>query len=166
MDSSDEIKDPVKDVGQRSTVIENRVNNQLKLTLRSFLDNSSSKSAKQLDVDPVENSSDLERDKGRINNQSLDDDRRLKMLYGIWALWLLAGQLVIMNAVFIGVGFGILKFQEYALHLYLGGTLLEVFGIVMVVTRYLFKQPSHGEKAARQKSKKSAGMRKEPKLGE
>lgn len=77
-----------------------------------------------------------------LHNQGLADDLRLKRRYGNWAIGLLAVQLVVMNAVFIGVGLKCLEFSEYVLHLYLGGTLLEVFGIVLVVTRYLFKSPA------------------------
>lgn len=77
-----------------------------------------------------------------LHNQGLADDLRLKRKYGNWAIGLLAAQLLVMNTVFIGVGLKCLEFSEYALHLYLGGTLLEVFGIVLVVTRYLFKSPT------------------------
>ncbi len=43
-----------------------------------------------------------------------------------------------MNIVFICVGANYLNYEDYALHLYMGGTLAEVFGIVLVITKYLF----------------------------
>lgn len=67
-------------------------------------------------------------------------DTALKKLYAYWFIAILLGQLALMNLVFIGVGFGWLKFQEYALHLYMGGTLAEVFGVVFVITKYLFNR--------------------------
>jgi hypothetical protein len=74
-----------------------------------------------------------------LHNQSLADDLILKRKYGFWAFFLLAAQLMVMNAVFIGVGLRHLEFSNDVLHMYLGGTLLEVFGIVFIVVRYLFK---------------------------
>lgn len=73
-----------------------------------------------------------------INNADKKSDTRLKRLYAVWFIGILIGQLVLMNLVFIGVGVGCLSFHEYALHLYMGGTLAEVFGIVFVITKYLF----------------------------
>lgn len=46
-----------------------------------------------------------------------------------------------MNAVFIGVGIGCISYDEPSyLNLYMGGTLAEVFGVVLVITRYLFSK--------------------------
>lgn len=75
-----------------------------------------------------------------IDNADKVADTALKKLYAYWFIAILLGQLALMNLVFIGVGFGWLKFQEYALHLYMGGTLAEVFGVVFVITKYLFNK--------------------------
>lgn len=91
-------------------------------------------------IEPINHT--LTQQRHALQNQGLADDLLLKRKYGHWALWFLAAQLVVMNAVFIAVGLGLLKFSEFVLQLYLGGTLLEVFGIVLVVTRYLFKSPA------------------------
>lgn len=62
----------------------------------------------------------------------------LKQIYAKRSLWVLVGQLIVMNVVFILVGANVLKFSDYILHLYTGGTLLEVFGMVLVITKSLF----------------------------
>lgn len=91
-------------------------------------------SARELDaLDPVTASQ-------HIDNADKVADTKLKKLYAKWFIAILLGQLALMNLVFIGVGLGCLKFDEYALHLYMGGTLAEVFGVVFVITKYLFNK--------------------------
>jgi len=65
--------------------------------------------------------------------------RQLKEQYANKFLWFLGIQLGLMNLVFILTGAGILQFDHYVLHLYMGGTLAEIFGIVLVITRRLFR---------------------------
>lgn len=68
-------------------------------------------------------------------------DTVLKKLYARWFIGILIGQLLIMSAVFVAVGLGRLYYEdESALRLYMGGTLTEVFGVVFVITRYLFSK--------------------------
>jgi len=76
-----------------------------------------------------------------LQTQDIEDrtvDRELKKQYADWFIWILIGQLVIMNVIFIVTGLGYLNFSHWALELYMGGTLAEVFGIVLVITRHLF----------------------------
>ena len=78
-----------------------------------------------------------------LTNETLEDlrqDRTLKKTYANWFIWILIGQLVVMNVVFILSGSSVLKFEKWQLDLYMGGTLLEVFGIVTVITKNLFPQ--------------------------
>lgn len=79
-------------------------------------------------------------DRLRIRNQSAREDITLKKRYGNGLLIALAIQLVIMNAIFAAVGFTWLKYEQWALHLYVTGTLIEIFALVLVVTKYLFPQ--------------------------
>ena len=65
-------------------------------------------------------------------------DRRLKSLYAFSILFILACQLVVMNIVFWRTGLGKLSFEKWTLDLYMTGTLAEVFGVVIVITRHLF----------------------------
>lgn len=78
--------------------------------------------------------------------QTINDktqDRALKKLYGQWFIGILIGQLVVMNLIFIGAGFKWITYDQWQLDLYMTGTLLEVFGIVLVITKNLFP---NGEK--------------------
>lgn len=70
----------------------------------------------------------------------LQQDRELRKLYAKWFIWILIGQLAVMNLVLVGAGIGYLAFEKWLLDLYMGGTLLEVFGIVLVITKNLFPQ--------------------------
>lgn len=77
--------------------------------------------------------------RAQINDQ--ETDTGLKRLYGKGFILLLAFQLLAMNGVFVAVGMGLLKFQDpNHLSLFMGGTLAEVFGIVFVITKYLFSK--------------------------
>jgi hypothetical protein len=77
----------------------------------------------------------------KLNNSDLEAEIKLKKSYGIWFLVILACQLLVMNIVFILVGKGLLNFKDdLTLQLYMGGTMTEVFGLVLVVTKYLFKR--------------------------
>lgn len=70
-----------------------------------------------------------------------ETDTSLKKLYAIWFIGILIGQLVVMNLIFIAVGLSLLNFIEPThLNLFMGGTLAEVFGVVYVITRYLFSK--------------------------
>lgn len=82
----------------------------------------------------------LDTERRKLNNQDFEAEIKLKKTYGIWFLFILAFQLLIMNGVFIATGVGRLKFTDLTLQLYMGGTLTEVFGLVLVVTKYLFKR--------------------------
>lgn len=80
-----------------------------------------------------------------LANEKIEDskaDRKLKKTYATWFILILIGQLLIMNVVFFMVGFGYLTFQEWTLNLYMTGTLLEVFGVILVITKNLFPTKS------------------------
>lgn len=68
-------------------------------------------------------------------------DRELKEYYAKILITILIGQLVVMNIVFILTGIGLLKFSKWILELYMGGmggTLAEVFGVILVITQHHF----------------------------
>lgn len=73
---------------------------------------------------------------------ALTDDLRadtsLKKFYAKRFIWILTGQLAVMNVVFFFVGFKWMAFSDVALNIYMAGTLAEVFGVALVITRYLF----------------------------
>lgn len=47
-------------------------------------------------------------------------------------------QLVVLNLVFIAYGLGFLEFNDYVLHVYIVGTLAELIGVILVISRGLF----------------------------
>lgn len=79
-------------------------------------------------------------ERARAHTADLKQDTSLKRLYANWFVGILAGQLLVMNCVFVAVGIGCLKFSEPVLQMYMAGTLAEVFGVVYVITRYLFSK--------------------------
>ncbi|QTL33985.1 hypothetical protein [Pseudoalteromonas viridis] len=67
-----------------------------------------------------------------------ESDRGLKQRYALWFIVILAVQLLIMNLVLVLVGMDKLHFEEWTLNLYMAGTLAEVFGVILVITKNLF----------------------------
>lgn len=65
-------------------------------------------------------------------------NRSLKERYAKWFIYILIAQLILMNGCFMAVGLGFLEFSEWSLNLYMGGTLAEVFGVILVITKNLF----------------------------
>jgi hypothetical protein len=73
-----------------------------------------------------------------INDKQVDTE--LKRLYAKRFIWICVGLLASMNAVFFLKGFGKVQYEEGDLQLFVAGTLGEVFGIVLVITKYLFSR--------------------------
>ncbi len=76
-----------------------------------------------------------------LNREKLKDiktDRDLRISYANFWKKVLVVQLIVTNGIFILVGCGYLIFEEWTLRLFVSGTLLEIFGIVIIITRYLF----------------------------
>jgi len=69
-------------------------------------------------------------------------DRQLRQRYATWFMWILVSQLLVMNAVFILLGLGKLEYRNrWIVEIYIGATVAEVFGVVIVITRGLFPEP-------------------------
>jgi hypothetical protein len=76
----------------------------------------------------------------RLRQEGVKSDQRLKGKYGNWLLYGLAAQIVVVDAVFI-------LYASYGVHwdigpavmdMWLAATLVEVIGVVHVVTKHLF----------------------------
>ncbi len=80
----------------------------------------------------------LELDQKRVDIENGRSDIKLKKLYAEGFLNILRVQLITMNLVFVAVGFQWLKLAETTINIFMTGTLAEVFGVVFVITRYLF----------------------------
>ncbi|EHW2011075.1 hypothetical protein K3C01_003407 [Salmonella enterica subsp. enterica serovar Kentucky] len=84
--------------------------------------------------------SSLDPERQRLNNEAFQAEIDLKKTYGKSFLCILAVQLLIMNMVFVADGFQWVFIDDTTLRIYMAGTLTEVFGLVLVVTKYLFKR--------------------------
>ncbi|MCC1771383.1 hypothetical protein KSI10_25390, partial [Salmonella enterica subsp. enterica serovar Indiana] len=84
--------------------------------------------------------SSLDPERQRLNNEDFQAEIDLKKTYGKSFLCILAVQLLIMNMVFVADGFQWVFIDDTTLRIYMAGTLTEVFGLVLVVTKYLFKR--------------------------
>lgn len=75
----------------------------------------------------------------KLNNYNTDIT--LKLVYAIGFILILIGQLYFMNYIFYLVGIGGLEYKgPDDLKIFMSGTLAEVFGVVFVITRYLFSK--------------------------
>ncbi len=99
------------------------------------------KNAPDIDQDgePGRTLTGLDIERKQLENRSIETDVDLKAGYGRSMFWLLVGQLIMMNLIFACAGAGWLFFNRFELNLYVGGTLAEIFGIVLIIVRYLFK---------------------------
>ncbi|HEX2096357.1 MAG TPA: hypothetical protein VHF50_03200 [Solirubrobacterales bacterium] len=78
--------------------------------------------------------------KEELERAHLQQDLELKERYGKWLLWLVTGQLIVADIVFalyfiVGVHWDL---PEGVIYVWLATTLVELVGVVTVVTRYLF----------------------------
>lgn len=78
--------------------------------------------------------------KEELERAHLQQDLELKRRYGKWLLWLVTGQLIVADIVFalyfiVGVHWDL---PEGVIYVWLATTLVELVGVVTVVTRYLF----------------------------
>lgn len=76
----------------------------------------------------------------RAKTKDLKTDTKLKKLFATWFIGILIGQLLVMNGIFVCIGAGWLKFSDFVINLFMGGTLAEVFGIVLIMAKYLFSK--------------------------
>lgn len=67
-------------------------------------------------------------------------DRELRKTYATWYIWILIGQLVLFNILIFLYGFKKITFDEVTLRVFTCATLSEIFGIVLVITKYLFSR--------------------------
>ncbi|MDX8378114.1 MAG: hypothetical protein R8L53_08845 [Mariprofundales bacterium] len=84
--------------------------------------------------------SDSIKETDNMNQDELDQEanRTLKKSYAYWFIWILIGQLVVMNGAFISQGLGWLEFDEVTLRIYTTSTILEVFGVIVIIVHNLF----------------------------
>ncbi|WP_214291529.1 hypothetical protein, partial [Escherichia coli] len=69
----------------------------------------------------------------RAKTKDLKTDTKLKKMFARWFIGILIGQLLVMNGIFVLIGAKLLHFSDFVIHLFMGGTLAEVLGIVLVM---------------------------------
>lgn len=105
----------------------------------AFLNLDGSRTAVDIDLEaarPLQD--DPEQERKRIKNDGLRSTIALRGKYAHWFFWLPLGQLVALNAIFVVHRLGWLRFDDWEFNIYVGGTLLETFGVILVVARGLF----------------------------
>lgn len=81
----------------------------------------------------------------RLHRQDLAQDIQLKRQYAKWLLGAMLGQMLFANVVFVLYAWlgRDWVLSPSVINVWLGATLAEVVGIVLVVTRYLFPRRDH-----------------------
>mgnify|MGYP006927291197 CR=1 FL=1 len=70
---------------------------------------------------------------------SIDSDVKLKEKYAKILVIMLAIQLFALNGIFIARGLNFINYSDVAFNIFITGSLGEIFGLVMVIVKYLFK---------------------------
>lgn len=66
------------------------------------------------------------------------DTRRFRGEYAKAFRWLLTGQLLLTNSIFLAVGIHWLAYDPVTLRIFIGATIGEIVALVMIVVRHLF----------------------------
>ena len=84
--------------------------------------------------------------KWKLNDQvvdlfsnSINKDIKLKEKYALVLVLMLGMQLIALDGVFIASGRGFLNFSDLSFNIFITGTLGEIFCLVVVIVKYLFK---------------------------
>lgn len=82
---------------------------------------------------------DPDKTRNHLENKDLNNNIELRTWYGRGFFWLLVTELVVLNGFFLARGLGCLQFNSVDFNVYVGGTLLQTFGVILVIARGLFK---------------------------
>jgi hypothetical protein len=76
----------------------------------------------------------------KILRDHADQDIALRQTYATWLLRILAGELVLVNAIFVVYAWAGRNWNlpEGVIEIWLGATFVQIVGVVTVVTKYLF----------------------------
>src|SRR5262245_22603685 len=65
--------------------------------------------------------------------------RHLRLALACWALLVLSGQMALLTWEFHRIGIGGARFDDYQFHAFLAATVLQAWGIVVILAKYVFK---------------------------
>lgn len=71
--------------------------------------------------------------------KSIYSDIKLKGKYGLILVIMLGLQLLFFNVIFVLRGLNVIKYSDAVFNVFISGSLIEIFGLVMVIVKYLFK---------------------------
>ncbi|MBQ3145843.1 MAG: hypothetical protein IJB90_04700 [Clostridia bacterium] len=69
----------------------------------------------------------------------IEQEKDLKYKYAVYLIWILIGQLILLNVWFGLKGFAIVQFSDTTFNIFITGGIAEVFLLVRVIVKYLFK---------------------------
>jgi amino acid permease len=72
----------------------------------------------------------------------LAQERELQLKYGRWFLIIVAIQLCVMNIIVILIGLKVLSIDNATVRVFVSGTLLQIFGVVYIISKHLFPRKS------------------------
>ncbi len=74
--------------------------------------------------------------------QQQDQDRKMRKLYATWLMIAMSLQVIAINVIFILIGSGMLKFEQWTANTFVMAVFAEVSALVLLVVKYLFPATS------------------------
>jgi hypothetical protein len=70
--------------------------------------------------------------------QQQDQDRKMRKLYANWLMGAMSVQVIAINVIFVLIGTGTLKFEQWTANTFVTATFAEISALVLLVVKYLF----------------------------
>jgi hypothetical protein len=67
-----------------------------------------------------------------------DQDRETRKRYANWLMGLMTIQVAAINLIFVLMGAGLLKFEEWTANVFVGSTFAQISAMVLLIVKYLF----------------------------
>ena len=74
--------------------------------------------------------------------QQQDQDRKMRKLYANWLMGAMSIQVVAVSVIFVLIGCGVLKFEQWTANTFVTATFAEISALVLLVVKYLFPATS------------------------
>jgi hypothetical protein len=74
----------------------------------------------------------------RVWKQQQDQDRMMRKMYASWLMGAMSVQVVAINIIFMLIGCGVLKFEQWTANTFVMATFAEISALVLLVVKYLF----------------------------
>lgn len=68
-----------------------------------------------------------------------DAERQLRKTYAGCFMWFLGAQLVVLNVIFALIGFGIVKYRQWTVNIFIISVFGEIISTIAIIVRNLFK---------------------------